>query len=304
MLAGMFTAIAGGATLEATGAVNSNVFTRPPTPTPVSRPRTSSVRPPSPTGAIRHTEEDAAAIAAAKARRAAASPAPVSSRPSTPSTPSRPSSPTVDQGAIDRERDRLAREAAERDRIAREAAAERDRLAREAKMARIAAEQAALARQPVLLPIASREPVKNAVPGDILIDDNELPVDLIVKLTLEKIGGIELISLVRHDTVNGQNIAYRPIKNVSQLAIEYNSQNLVKMPNSSDSYFKNFPIKLESHMPQTTNVLPPTVAYIDNDTGNVIIDLVNLKADYEIEVQMVFTGKVFDDNDTIYEEES
>jgi hypothetical protein len=275
-----------------------------PRPKPTPAPKPPPPKPIGPTGSIRFADEDARDIAAARARSdyGQKPPPAIIKKPSTSSTPSTPS---VDQGAIDRERDRLAREQAERERLAREAAAreaarrEAERLAEEARKA---ARLYALARQPVLLPIASREPVKHATPGDILIDDNELPIDLIIKLTLEKIGGIELISLVRHDTVNGQNIVYRPIKNVSQLAIEYNSQNLVKMPNSSDSYFDNFPIKLDSHMLQTTNILPPTSAYIDRDTENVIIELVNLKADYEIEVQMVSVGKVFDD--TIYTEEN
>jgi hypothetical protein len=274
----------------------------PPRPKPTPAPKPPPPKPIGPTGSIRFSDEDARDIAAARARSDYGQKPPPATirRPSTP-TPSTPVNPGVDEAELERlrreqeERDRLAREAAEREAARREA----ERLAEEARKA---ARQYALARQPVLLPIASREPVKHAVPGDILIDDNELPIDLIIKLTLEKIGGIELISLVRHDTVNGQNIAYRPIKNVSQLAIEYNSQNLVKMPNSSDSYFDNFSIKLDSHMPQTTNILPPTAAYIDRDTGNVIIELVNLKPDYEIEVQMVSTGKVFDG--TIYTEEN
>lgn len=159
----------------------------------------------------------------------------------------------------------------------------------------------AIARIPKPLASITKEPVKYATPSDVLIDTNDLPVDLIVKLTLEKIGGLELISLVRHDTVNGQNIVYRPIKNVSQLAIDYNPQNIVKMPDSADSYFKNFAIKLENHIQQETNELPPLVAYIDPITENVIIETTNIKADYEIEVQMVSSGKVFDD--TIYTED-
>jgi hypothetical protein len=211
-----------------------------------------------------------------------------------------------EQAARDQaERDRLAREQAERDRAAQAARdqAERDRLAREA--AERAAEEArldALARMPIPLVTASREPVKYATPDDVLIDTNDLPVDLILKLTLEKIGGMELISLVRHDILNGQNIVYRPVKNISQIAIDYNPQNIIKMPDSADSYFKNFSIKLENHIQQTTNELPPLVAYIDETTQNVVIDLVNLKADYEVEVQMVSSGKVF--NDTIYTEDS
>ena len=278
----------------------------PPRPKRAPAPKPPPPKPIGPTGSIRFSDEDARDITAARARSDyGQKPPPPPATIRKPSTSSTPSRPAVDQGAIDRERDRLAREQAERERLAREAAAreaarrEAERLAEEARKA---ARLYALARQPVLLPIASREPVKHAAPGDILIDDNELPIDLIIKLTLEKIGGIELISLVRHDTVNGQNIVYRPIKNVSQLAIEYNPQNLVKMPNSSESYFDNFSIKPDSHMPQTTNILPPTAAYIDRNTENVIIELVNLKADYEIEVQMVSVGKVFDD--TIYTEEN
>jgi hypothetical protein len=214
------------------------------------------------------------------------------------------------QGVADRQRE----DQAQRD---RDAQAQRDRDAAQAESNRIAAEQAerdriaaaeeaarleAIARMPKPLVVSAREPVKYATPSDVLIDINDMPVDLILKLTLEKIGGIELINLVRHDTVNGQNIIYRPVKNISQLAIDYNPQNMVKMPDSADSYFKNFSIKLENHVQQTTNELPPLVAYIDSVTGNVIIDVVATKADYEIEVQMVSSGKVFDD--TIYEEDN
>ena len=222
------------------------------------------------------------------------------------------------QGVADRQRE----DQAQRDRDAqaqrdRDAQAQRDRDAAQAESNRIAAEQAerdriaaaeeaarleAIARMPKPLVVSAREPVKYATPSDVLIDINDMPVDLILKLTLEKIGGIELINLVRHDTVNGQNIIYRPVKNISQLAIDYNPQNMVKMPDSADSYFKNFSIKLENHVQQTTNELPPLVAYIDSVTGNVIIDVVATKADYEIEVQMVSSGKVFDD--TIYEEDN
>jgi hypothetical protein len=203
----------------------------------------------------------------------------------------------VDQAAIDRaaqeEIDRLAREKADRDR----ADQEREAAAAAEEQRRLDA----LARMPKLLETSPRDPVKYATPSDVLIDTNDLPVELILKLTLEKIGGLELISLVRHDTVNGQNIVYRPIKNISQIAIEYNPQNMVKMPDSADSYFKNFAIKLENHIQQETNELPPLVAYIDPITENVIIETTNIKADYEVEVQMVSSGKVFDG--TIYTED-
>jgi hypothetical protein len=143
--------------------------------------------------------------------------------------------------------------------------------------------------------------VKSASPDIILIDQNDLPIDLILKLTLEKIGGQELISLVRHDTVNGQNIIYQPVKNISDLAISYNPQNIINIPDTAEIYFKNFAIKMENHIVQDTNETPPESVYIDSVSGNIVIETVNLKADYEVEVQMVTSGQIF--NDTIYEED-
>jgi hypothetical protein len=236
---------------------------------------------------------------------------PAPAAPAAPASPSRPTAPAVDQSALDRaaqiERDRLTR--LEQERLAQ---LERDRLAKleQERLARIErerleaierAKQEAIARMPVPLPSIATEPVKYATPDVVLIDPNDVPIDLILKLTLEKIGGLELINLVRHDTVNGQNIVYRPLKNISQLSIDYNPQNMIKLPDSADSYFKNFAIRLENHIQQETNELPALVTYIDPITENVIIETTNIKADYEVEVQMVSSGKVFDD--TIYTED-
>jgi len=278
-----------------------------PAPKPATAPKPAPSRPATPTGAIRHTEEDAAGIAAGKAKRAAAASAPA---PSKPLTPSKPAAPAVDTGAQDRAaqeaRERAAREAAEREAARREQ--EKREAERRAEEARIAAIVAARPTVPKYLASTSVQPVKYASPADVLIQESSLPVDLILKQTLEKIGGLELISLVRHDTVNGQDLVYQPVKNLSQIEVLYNSQNIVKIPDSSETYFKNFAIKLEAHTPQ----YDPDVIYIDMisrknnvffDAVNnrIVIELVNLKPDYEVEVQTISLGKVFDD--TIYDED-
>jgi hypothetical protein len=236
--------------------------------------------------------------------------APTPSSPSRPSSPSKPAAPAVDTGAQDRAaqeaRERAAREAAEREAARREA--ERLEALRRAEEERIAAIVAARPTVPKYLASTTVQPVKYASPADVLIQESSLPVDLILKQTLEKIGGLELISLVRHDTVNGQDILYQPVKNLSQIEVLYNSQNIVKIPDSSETYFKNFAIKLEASIPQ----YDPDEIYIDMisrknnvffDAVNnrIVIELVNLKPDYEVEVQTVSLGKVFDD--TIYDED-
>jgi hypothetical protein len=150
---------------------------------------------------------------------------------------------------------------------------------------------------------------KSASPDIILVDQGDIPVDLILSLTLEKIGAQELITIARHDIVNGQNIIYQPIKNISDVAIAYNPQNMISFPDSLDSYFKSFAIKLEAHIPQykTGELYADTIVrsnnvFLDSTSGSIIIESVGLKRDYDIEVQMLSSGKIF--NDTIYDEDN
>jgi hypothetical protein len=150
---------------------------------------------------------------------------------------------------------------------------------------------------------------KSASPDIILVDQDDIPVDLILSLTLEKIGAQELITIARHDIVNGQNIIYQPIKNISDVAIAYNPQNMISFPDSSDSYFKSFVIKLESHIPQykagelyADTIVKDNNVFLDSASGSIIIESVGLKRDYDIEVQMLSSGKIF--NDTIYDEDN
>jgi hypothetical protein len=223
-----------------------------------------------------------------------------------------------DQAARDQAaRDQAAREQAAREQAAREAAAreaarreqERLKALKEAEEARIAAIVAARPTVPKYAASTTVDPVKYASPADVLIQESTLPVDLILKQTLEKIGGLELISLVRHDTVNGQEIAYQPVKNLSQIQLMYNSQNIVKIPDSSELYFKNFAIKLESHIPSPDSNETVSIdmfskennVYLNPTNGKIVLELANLKPDYEVEIQTVSLGKVFDG--TIYDED-
>ena len=138
--------------------------------------------------------------------------------------------------------------------------------------------------------------VKVARPDIILFDDASMPIDIIPDLIFEDIGGQELISLSRNDTVNGISIAYQPIKNLSTIYQQYNSRNILDIQNTSETYFKNFSIKFESKIPTSGSGPNGEVAYIDT-TGNLVIEVANLELDEQIEVQFLIDGDFF--NDTI-----
>ena len=58
--------------------------------------------------------------------------------------------------------------------------------------------------------------VKSATPDIIQFDDATIVdnAEVIVDLLFENIGGQELLTVARYDTVNGQDVKYQPIKNL------------------------------------------------------------------------------------------
>lgn len=160
----------------------------------------------------------------------------------------------------------------------------------------------------------TKQPVKPASPDIILFNDDLVPIEVMTDLLFEEIGGQELINISRNDTINGQNLVYRPIRNLTQLATRYGPQNILALQNTSNSFFNNFPIKLEERLPIDGNGPGGTTVYFESvpatatapATTNLVIEVVNMEEDERVEVQILTNANVL--NDTIYiqttEEES
>lgn len=131
-----------------------------------------------------------------------------------------------------------------------------------------------------------------------LVNESAMQPDIMTDLIFELIGGQEIINISRSDLVNGQNIKYQPIKNLSDISFQYNSKNILSLENTSETVFNNFPIKLETHIPFVGNGPNGTPVYIEPTTGNLIIDVINMETGEQIEVQIMTSGTLLDD--TIY----
>lgn len=141
--------------------------------------------------------------------------------------------------------------------------------------------------------------VKPATPDLILFNDERVPIEIMTDLIFENIGGQELINIVRSDLVNGQNILYQPIKNLSSLYFQYNPQNVLGLQDIDINYFKQFPINFANKTPECGTGPNCSIVYIDPDTGDLVINVINLAKDEQVEVSIVSDGVVLDD--TIYE---
>lgn len=149
------------------------------------------------------------------------------------------------------------------------------------------------------------QPVKIATPDIIIFDQEGVEVEIMADLLFENIGGQELISIARNDIINGQDVINQPIKNINTIGLQYNSQNILPLPQNSSSFFNNFPIKFENYLPniqidEPEDPLNPNknkIVYIE-DNGNLVIELINLGPGFQVEVQILNAENRL--SDTIY----
>jgi hypothetical protein len=140
--------------------------------------------------------------------------------------------------------------------------------------------------------------VKPATPDIILFNDDVMPIEIMTDLIFENIGGQELINILRSDLVNGQNVLYQPIKNLSNVYFQYNPQNILSLQDIDSNYFKKFPINFNSKIPECGTGPDCSIVYLDPETGDLVINVINLARDEQVEVSIVSDGTVLDD--TIY----
>ena len=149
---------------------------------------------------------------------------------------------------------------------------------------------------------SSSEGIKIADPDIIIFEQDSVPIEVMTDLIFEDIGGTEILNIARTDLVNGQSVIYAPIKNLAQIYLKYNPQNILSVQETTGEIFNNFSIKIARHIPYVGNGPNGRNVYMDPVTGDIVIDVVNLKRDERVEIQTANTGTTF--NDTIYIEES
>ena len=137
-------------------------------------------------------------------------------------------------------------------------------------------------------------PVKTAPIDTVQFNEEGILVEAMVDLIFENIGGQELINIARNDIVNGQNISYNPIKNLSSIQQQYNPNNILSVQSTSDKYFSNFSIKLENKIPIIGNGPNGAHVYLDEDTGSLVIEAINLESDEQIEIEITTSGTIYE----------
>lgn len=146
---------------------------------------------------------------------------------------------------------------------------------------------------PATSPTPTTTKIKSATPEIILFGNNSIPMEIMADLIFEDIGGQELISVGRHDLINGDNIQNSLIKNLSSINQLTSSQKILSLHNTADKYFANFGIKLENKTPLIGNGQNGSNVYFDSTIDSLVLEFINIEQDEQVEVQFQVDGTIY-----------
>ena len=145
-----------------------------------------------------------------------------------------------------------------------------------------------------------KPPIKSAPIDTVIFADEAFSEEFLVDVLFEDLVGQELLTIARGDTVNGQEVIYQPIKNLGLLQGIYNPNNILGLADTSATFFSSFVIQLSEKIPtmagrrrsELGNPTPEKNYYVDQENGDIIIELINIVDDEQVEIQLATSGTI------------
>jgi hypothetical protein len=125
--------------------------------------------------------------------------------------------------------------------------------------------------------------VKQADPDIVIFDSETINPELLIQLEYENISGTELINITRSDIIDGRQIVYSPIKNLSSLRRKYNPNNIISLSSTLESIFSKYLINLIQR-----GVQEP---YFD-ENGGLVVEIQDVFDDELIEIEIDASGTI------------
>lgn len=105
------------------------------------------------------------------------------------------------------------------------------------------------------------------------------PVEQMEKMFFQDVGGTEILSVARHDTVGGEKVIYSEVDNLQDLKIQFNPLNILVSTNLND-LFSGYGIDIK----EKVNAAGQTVQI--DASGNMVIEVVGVSEDEYVQIQV------------------
>ena len=151
----------------------------------------------------------------------------------------------------------------------------------------------------------TKTPSKETDINQITWNEQTMTEEAFTDLILEDIGGRELSTISRHDSLIGTSVPkYSPIKNISSVLFANSPISIAPNPNSTIDYFDTFSILLSSYLPTDAEIdaldadYKKSYVYYESSINSIIINTANIFNNEGVEVEFITFDSLKDD--TIY----
>lgn len=119
-------------------------------------------------------------------------------------------------------------------------------------------------------------------------------IDALTSFIFEDLGGTEIITLMKRDTIDGIDPNYSIISNISDARRSFDPTGLLSRDSGANSYFDKFGIQLLDKIPDDEYLTQNQINdfYYIASNGDLVIELDNLTPDERIDVEIATSGTI------------
>ena len=139
----------------------------------------------------------------------------------------------------------------------------------------------------VTQPVKRNLPIAISIPGNIITEEATAGEGAMVEELFEDLSLFELMELGRSETVLGQNVSYRPIKNISDIYFTYSPKKILALQGTFGDTESSIPLKFNEYVVDGA-------AYINKATGDLVIAIENMKDNLLVQVEIITAGEIQD----------
>lgn len=124
--------------------------------------------------------------------------------------------------------------------------------------------------------------IKQATPDIVIFDEETIDPEFLTQAFFEEFSGTELINISRADLINGDEVSYSPIKNLSTIRQYFNPKNIIAI-----TAYQETPTNYGIDLVKRGVNLP----YFD-ENGDLVIEVDYVRQDESIEVEISTSGTI------------
>ena len=125
----------------------------------------------------------------------------------------------------------------------------------------------------------------------------QTPVEQLEKMYFQDVGGTEILSVARHDTVGGEDVIYSEVDNLKELKVAFNPLNIL-MSTKIDTLFRGFGIDITQKIAGGGQ----NTISMNSETGDMEIEVFEVTKDLYVQIQVASRVEEFGVGDNFTED--